>query len=696
MIMWLSGRSIWCAVPSSAHVRAALPGTVRRGLLLASILALGAWTRFSGLDLGWFVQDQVRDATIATGIAGGRAFPLVGPWAGGTFRLGPLFFYVLAIPYGLSANPQVASVFLTSLGMISIYLTYHLGKKMFGPPVGLVAAALYAVFPAAVLTGRTVWNPGFVPVATTLFVALLWRLLALSRPWMLMPVLVVLGALLQIHASTIIFVLLLPVALVLYRPQLSWRVLLVGVLCLVLLYAPLVVFEARNGFSDLLGLLVWARKASSTSETPSSWLAAWRGLSIPFLLPERLAAALPDGTIPAVFPAIQRVELILMGLGLLALGARSVTSEDRRPYLLLGLWLALPLIIFPHLKVSIPWYYFDVLYPAQFLVIGLLAQHWPCVWPSAGARWRALHWGSFAICLLVAVVVAVQVWFTMSFDRGVRRSGVLRLTQDVLLNPPPGWTATLETMPFRFKMALAKLFLSKFGVDQTVLERTAHGAVYQQFREDKGVSFLVLSPHHAPRSIDPSLHYLLLRANAGVTAREAREAQSGPYRILAYHPLVRYDSWKWSVNPGPGWWQEAFDDSSWRPVTLPVRQFPDRSAYGDIPATRWPGRTVTFRGWTEGPSSKRGLSLIVNVRDNIRDFGPAHTVKALYLDGQPLEPVRAIRYDTFTAHNIEFAAHVTAVLRPSSNLVAFQITGPNESFDLDVYELRPARGTDHQ
>jgi 4-amino-4-deoxy-L-arabinose transferase-like glycosyltransferase len=83
----------------------------------------------------------------------GRAFPLVGPW----------YFYILAIPYGLSTNPAVGIAFANLLNLGSIYLTYRLGTAMFGPPVGLIASALYAVFPMAVLSGKALWHPGCIP-----------------------------------------------------------------------------------------------------------------------------------------------------------------------------------------------------------------------------------------------------------------------------------------------------------------------------------------------------------------------------------------------------------------------------------------------------------------------------------------------------------------------------------------------------
>jgi 4-amino-4-deoxy-L-arabinose transferase-like glycosyltransferase len=140
-------------------------------LLLGAILALGAFVRLSGLDVGWFLQDQARDGTAAQGILSGGDFPLVGPHAAlSTVQLvGPLYYYLVAIPYGLSANPVVSVAFLNLLGVLSIFLTYRLGREMFSPLEGLVAAALYAVFPMAVVSGKVLWNPGFIPFFSTLF-----------------------------------------------------------------------------------------------------------------------------------------------------------------------------------------------------------------------------------------------------------------------------------------------------------------------------------------------------------------------------------------------------------------------------------------------------------------------------------------------------------------------------------------------
>jgi 4-amino-4-deoxy-L-arabinose transferase-like glycosyltransferase len=385
-------------------------------LLLGVILALGALVRLSGLDVGWFLQDQVRDAVTAQGILSGRDFPLVGPHAAlSTVQLvGPLYYYLVAIPYGFSANPVVGVAFVNLLGILSIYLTYCLGREMFGPLEGLVAAALYAVFPMAVLSGKALWNPGFVPFFSTIFLLILWRFLVGRRPWALALALFLLGVLLQIHMSGAIFVLLVPVALLLYRPPLRCWPLVTGLLSVALLYVPYGIFEVQHGFPDADKIFAWAGKNPASS----LWLIAGRGFWTPFLLPERLASSLGRGGSPVLFPVVQRAELALVALGLLTVLLLMIMSKDRRPYILLGLWFALPFVIIPHNKIGVMWYYFDILYPAQFLIIGVLIQIalrvfpeiWVHAWANVGCR--------SALALLAGLIVTLQAWFMMSFEGG--------------------------------------------------------------------------------------------------------------------------------------------------------------------------------------------------------------------------------------------------------------------------------------
>ena len=211
------------------------------------------------------------------------------------------------------------------------------------------------------------------------------------------------------------------------------------------------------------------------------------------------------------------------------------------------------------------WYYFDILYPSQFLIIGGLGQMTLRVFSQTPVRSWAKEGCRVALALLVSVLVAMQVWFMVSFERGVLHSGVLRFTEGIFtggfmllaLDQPRN---TLETMPLHSKRALTKHFLNDFGVSHTTLERRAHGAMYQLFREDKGFLFRTLAPHPPTVQSDPALHYLLMRDDFQVILQQGREATVGAYKIVAYHPTIHYESWKWSVSPGLEWWSERADN----------------------------------------------------------------------------------------------------------------------------------------
>lgn len=122
------------------------------------------------------------------------------------------------------------------------------------------------------------------------------------------------------------------------------------------------------------------------------------------------------------------------------------------------------------------WYYFDLVYPAYCLAVGLLAQgalsslpgHLP---GESGRLWRRLALGS-----LVAAIVVIQAWSLVGLVQTVHRTGVLSLPSTILLNFIDPEHRSMETMPLRHKRALAEHFWRDFGADHSLLEARAHGA----------------------------------------------------------------------------------------------------------------------------------------------------------------------------------------------------------------------------
>jgi hypothetical protein len=103
--------------------------------------------------------------------------------------------YLLAIPYGVSANPAVGIAFVNVLNPYSIDLTYRLGTAILGPPVRADHLGALRCFPDGCPEWESALEPGVHSIFFTLFLWTLWRLLVARRLWTLALVLVPLGIL---------------------------------------------------------------------------------------------------------------------------------------------------------------------------------------------------------------------------------------------------------------------------------------------------------------------------------------------------------------------------------------------------------------------------------------------------------------------------------------------------------------------
>jgi hypothetical protein len=322
--------------------------------------------------------------------------------------------------------------------------------------------------------------------------------------------------------------------------------------------------------------------------------------------------------------------------------------------------------------------------------MGVLLRRALKVVPNIGAWAWANPGCQIVVVLLASLLVAVQVWFTLTFAGEVQRSGLLRVPGSIDVAVAAKEETTSETMPLRDKRALAKSFLGDFGVDHAVVERRAHGAIYQLFREDKGFLFGTLLPYMPMAQSDDTLHYLIVRDNLQITLEQGREAKVGGYTIVAYHPIIEYSSWQWSVRPEPEWWDRISEDSAWAPLTLPARQVPDPTVWNQVPYAGWPGKTVAFRGRMAVSSVGQPVWMVFNIRNS---YASRHELGRLHLNGQPLKAAHTISHDTINSRNVEVLLDVPSDLHAGSNLIAFEVTRTNGEFDLDLYELRLALGT---
>jgi 4-amino-4-deoxy-L-arabinose transferase-like glycosyltransferase len=135
-------------------------------LLVSMVVLLGSFLRLHQLpEALMFRGDQGRDAIIAKNILKENDIALIGPVTSvGNMYLGPLYYYFmvpfLAVTYPDPVGPAYG---VALLNILTIYLIYWVGKRTSNAAVGIIAAALFAIMPMAIIYGRFSWNPNIAP-----------------------------------------------------------------------------------------------------------------------------------------------------------------------------------------------------------------------------------------------------------------------------------------------------------------------------------------------------------------------------------------------------------------------------------------------------------------------------------------------------------------------------------------------------
>lgn len=230
----------------------------------------------------------------ARSIAVGNGYPPSGylRQGGPTAVRGPGYPYLLGGVYALSGNDLAAGRLLgIALGALSVVLVYLIAKRIWGRRIGLIAAALAAVFPPLVLLSRDLVSETlFIPLELTALLCVLnFRRSGGELRWALAA-----GALCGIAALTrnAGFALMLPVVLGVWtsRPRLraaSALAPLLAISCAVVVVTPWIVRDAAE-FGQFVPVTTSAGIASAgtyneASRRDSETHGAWR---TPQIVPE--------------------------------------------------------------------------------------------------------------------------------------------------------------------------------------------------------------------------------------------------------------------------------------------------------------------------------------------------------------------------------------------------------------------------
>ena len=431
-------------------------------VFLGFLLLVGAWLRFSNLDLLEFKSDEAIASWLALKFVKGGMLPLAGLMSSVGVTNPPLFIYLLIPMFAVSANPAFVSCCIAVLGLGAVAACWHIGRKYYGAVAGLVGAAMFAVSPWAVIYSRKIWAQDFVPV---LSVGTMWAVHALvvgKKPkavfWaLLLPLCVI-----QIHFSGLALTATVVAILLVLRPRINWRFAAAGVAFAVLITLPYLKFQSENHWADF-------HKAAATIGRQNYHIPAGMTVhpDLGYALPRRDCwvhalsiinagqiedvlglSARADLDPNRVWPttrggtaqyfettlqlgnwvlALQRWAFVVAWIWLAVRAARSLRRANGFPFLrveggrevqtawILVLWIILPLAVFVSARLWTYLSYFVILYPAHFLVLGAVAQELATKSKKAAVR--------VAVYVALMVVLVWNVAFVADLYRFLDRYG---------------------------------------------------------------------------------------------------------------------------------------------------------------------------------------------------------------------------------------------------------------------------------
>src|SRR3989338_6225252 len=147
--------------------------------IILTILFFATFLRFYQID-GYmnFLGDEGRDALIIKRLLEEGNVPFIGPPTSvGNIYLGPMYYYMMAIPMAIFwLNPVAAAGMVAIITTAAVGLIYYLGKSWFGFWAGVLSSFLYAISPVNINYGRSSWNPNPAPFFALLTIIGLYKL----------------------------------------------------------------------------------------------------------------------------------------------------------------------------------------------------------------------------------------------------------------------------------------------------------------------------------------------------------------------------------------------------------------------------------------------------------------------------------------------------------------------------------------
>ena len=390
----------------------------RRIVILVCILLLAALLRLYRLDLIDYRYDEAIAPLLAMRIASGDLMSIA-PFSGSVANHPPVYLYVLALPYLFTRDLMWITAYRALLDVLAIGLLWWVCSRFFNSRVAGVTSLLFAVAPWAIQFSRKLWLAPL-PLFSVL---LLWGVLEViqrrnPKGWIITGVSLALCV--GTHLSAIYMVPVVLLTIVLGIHTLRLKPVIIGLIPLIVIATVYVLHDATVGFSNinaLLGAGLQTAEADLRSVEYALWSSGGAHIS------DLTAGAFPiwEAQLPAVFNVIDSLQQIGMIAGLIALIIVAVRGIQRRQWheasvsLILIAFLCFPVVFQLRHSRPLQIHYLTPIYPAPFLVMGLLVNRIL----TYRTKWLAVTRG--ATIAVLAMIVGWHLVTTLRFTDFVAR-----------------------------------------------------------------------------------------------------------------------------------------------------------------------------------------------------------------------------------------------------------------------------------
>ena len=337
-----------------------------RGVALGAILLLSVVLQFYRLnDWQYFSDDQAAQLNVMHGLLIDHHVPLRGlALSIGQAHIGPLFYYMLALPLWLGSLDPTAGVAMIGLFQVAtVYLLYRLCLRVGLPWAGLCVAALYASSELVVYWSRFLW-----PNTAPFFVVLaLYALVALAQGHGRYLILLAgsLAAVVQMQPTAVLMV---PVAtawvaalLITRRLRVIKKTIAVSIGLAVLLFTPVIAYDLTHAFVETRA---WVAYGTTVQPGATGQRGVGHGVAAFALFAWRLVGFRTRGPVDLLL-SLATLATAITATGVLGRG-RAVLA---RLLLVVG---AVYLLAFSLYRGTLHPHYAEPIYAIPFLAIGLL------------------------------------------------------------------------------------------------------------------------------------------------------------------------------------------------------------------------------------------------------------------------------------------------------------------------------------